>query len=101
MCRWTSVAVAPSATPSRKGGAEAQRINEREKEWARDMRAYKNMRANGIQPRTIDGAAHIEANAEDKFEVEAGHVLTTKEQRQQARDGIALMEQIKASGGAV
>ena len=39
------------------------------------MPAYKRMRQQGLQPKTIDGSAHIEAKAETRFEVESGQVL--------------------------
>ena len=94
-CRWSTVAVAPSATPSRKGGAEAARVNAKEKEWARDMRAYKTLVGQGLDPRQIDGCHRLEG-ATDRFEVEAGHVLKTKAQRDSAREGIERAEQFKA-----
>lgn len=95
LCRWTSVSVAPSATPSRGGGQDAARINAKEKEWAKDMRAYRAIRANGLQPRGIDGAARLE-HASDRMEVEAGSVFTTKEQRREAREGIARAQEMIA-----
>lgn len=78
-CRVLSVAVAPSATPSRRGGAEAQRINAKERQWQRDMGAYKEMRRQGLQPNHIDGAADLTARAETLTEIETGTVLTKKE----------------------
>lgn len=93
LCRWSSVSVAASATPSRKGGAEAAKINATEKQWSTDMGSYKSLRAQGIQPRSIDGCDELAAKAADKFEVEAGHVLKTKEDRALAREGIQLMQE--------
>lgn len=92
LCRWSSVAVAASATPTRKGGAEAARVNATEKRWEQDMPAYRSLRDQGIQPRSIDGAHDLAQRASDKFEIEAGHVLKTKEQRDFARDAIAEMK---------
>jgi len=50
-------------------------VEAREKRWAKDMPAYKRMRQQGLQPKTIDGAADIELRAETRFEVESGQVL--------------------------
>lgn len=96
MCRWTSVSVAPSATPSRKGGAEAARVNAKEKEWARDMRAYKAIRAQGLQPPQIDGSARLEG-ATDKFEVEAGHVFTSPEARKEVRSQLTAAAEFESA----
>lgn len=93
VCRASTVSVAPSATPSRKGGARAADINATEKRWHRDMDAYASMRAQGIQPRQIDGSDELSARAADKMEVEAGHVLKSKAERDLARDAIAEMKQ--------
>lgn len=91
MCRWSSISVAPSATPSRKGGQEAANVNATEKRWHKDMDAYATLRGQGTQPRGIDGAAELAARAEDKFEVESGHTLKTKQARAFAKDVIAEM----------
>jgi len=50
-------------------------VEAREKRWAKDMPAYKRLRAQGLQPKSIDGSAHLEARAETRFEVESGQVL--------------------------
>lgn len=75
--------------PSRNGGGEAVATNDREARWQKDMPAYKALRAQGIQPRQIDGAHELTAKATDRFEVEIGHVLKTKEQRESAKEGMA------------
>ena len=95
-CKVSTVSVAPSATPTRQGGAEAANVNATEARWHKDMDAYKSMRDQGIQPRSIDGADELAARASDKFEVEAGHVLKTKQARDFARDAIAETQQIMA-----
>lgn len=85
VCRYSTVGVAPSATPTRKGGAEAARINATEKEWAKDHRAYRAIRANGMQPPHVKGAAQLE-NASDKLEIEAGALFPTPEARKTVRE---------------
>jgi hypothetical protein len=36
------------------------------------MPAYKRMRREGLQPKSIDGAAEVEKKAEHKWQVETG-----------------------------
>lgn len=50
-------------------------VNDREERWQKDMPAYKRLRQQGYQPKTIDGAARIEAGATTRFEIESGQVL--------------------------
>ena len=96
LCRWSSVSVAPSATPSRNGGAEAVTVNEREARWQKDMPAYKELRRHGLQPRQIDGSAELADRAHDRMEVEMGHVFKTKGQLAAAKEGMAEAQQLKS-----
>lgn len=64
-CEWASVAIAASAT----GNVRAQSANEMDKQWSRDMSAYKRLRADGLQPPRIDGCAQREATASTVKEV--------------------------------
>lgn len=93
-CRWLSIAVAPSATPSRNGGADAAATNARESRWQTDMPAYKQLREQGLHPRSIDGA-HQLTGASDAFEVEAGHVFRTAKERAEARAGMEAARELK------
>lgn len=77
---WLSVGLAPSATPTRTGGARAAEVNATEKQWSADMDAYKRLRRDGEQPDKIDGAAHLEARADSRIELQSGQVMT-KQQR--------------------
>jgi len=36
------------------------------------MPAYKRLRANGLQPKKIDGAAEVEKKAKESWQVETG-----------------------------
>lgn len=65
-----SVGVAPSATPSRGGGARAAEIGATERQWDRDFPAYKRLRAEGLQPRRSDGCAELEQRATDRHQIE-------------------------------
>lgn len=54
---------------------EAASLAERDGRWSRDMKAYKDMRKQGVQPRGIDGAHDLAMRAESQVEVESGQVL--------------------------
>jgi hypothetical protein len=71
-CRISTVAIAPSATPSRH--PEAAFHTQRESRWDKDMGAYKRLRANGVQPPRIDGAAVLESQAAHRSQIEMGQV---------------------------
>lgn len=80
---YRSITVAASATPTRK--VEVSRIDAKERQWDRDMPAYKRLRQDGLQPKSIDGSADFEKRAESKLEVESGTLLN-KRQREQFRE---------------
>lgn len=61
--------------PTRAGGAEAARVKAGDKQLDKDRAAYKALRHQGYQPRTVDGAAELAARAEDRFDVERGHLI--------------------------
>ena len=86
MCRVSSVSVAPSAMPTRNGGAEAVTINAREARWQKDMPAYKRLRQQGYQPPRIDGCAELETGATTEHEVVLGKVAANPTQLSEAAD---------------
>jgi hypothetical protein len=53
-------------------GAQVESVNKTERGWQKDMPAYKRMRREGLQPKSIDGAAEVEKKAEHKWQVETG-----------------------------
>ena len=73
------VYVSASATPTRgthDGKAidwEGTKVKERLKD--QDMAAYKRLRHEGVQPKSIDGSAYSERHAGTKWEVESGVTL--------------------------
>lgn len=71
-CRVAHVRVGPNRTTT--GGQRAAEINATEKRWQKDMPAYKRLRADGLQPKTIDGAANVEKKAKEAWQVETGLV---------------------------
>ncbi len=71
-CKVSGLAVAASAMPTRKGGAKAAVINEKDKVLEKDLDAYKRLRQDGLQPPAINGAAEAESRANYKWQVETG-----------------------------
>ena len=66
-----------------------------EKKLAKDMDAYKRIRKQGLQPKTIDGCAELEAKANNRLEVEMGHLFSTKEDWAKAKEGMGRAEEIR------
>ncbi len=58
---------------------ELSRVNAIEKQWDKDGAAYKRMRAQGLQPKDIDGCARLEAKANDTSELQIGRPLAKRE----------------------
>ena len=71
-CKLATVNLAPSATPSRAGGAFAAENVAKEKRWQTDHAAYRRLVKNGLQPKVLDGAAELEKRATTEVEVEHG-----------------------------
>lgn len=51
-------------------GSKVAEINSTEKNWNKDLPAYKRLRDNGLQPKSVDGAADLERTARSAAEVE-------------------------------
>lgn len=71
---FTAPRISVAATPSK--AAVARDAVAREGRWDKDMPAYKRLRDNGLQPKSIDGCAELETRATTKTEVERGRVST-------------------------
>lgn len=71
-CRIAGLAIAASATPTRRGGARAATINQKDKMLEKDLDAYKRLRQEGLQPQAIDGSAAAESRAEHSWQIETG-----------------------------
>ena len=69
-CRITGVAFAASSMPSRK--IDNNRIEATERQWSKDMDAYKRLKQDGLQPAKIDGAREIEQKADHPSQVVTG-----------------------------
>ena len=68
-CRVAGISFGANTTTTR--GQAVAEINQRAKNWDKDMPAYKRLRKNGVQPKGIDGAAELEARASTVAEVES------------------------------
>jgi len=53
-------------------GKQVEQTNKVERNWQKDMPAYKRLRKEGLQPKRIDGSAEVEKKAEHKWQVETG-----------------------------
>lgn len=71
-CKVAGVRMGVNTTTSR--GQRVAQINQTERGWNKDMPAYKRLRANGLQPKKIDGAAEVEKRAQEAWQVETGIV---------------------------
>lgn len=61
------VQIAPSALEGK--GANVRQIKSKDRALDGDMNAYKRMRKQGLQPEKIDGAASVENNVADGFDI--------------------------------
>ena len=69
-CRVSGIRMGMNTTTTR--GQNVEKINATERNWQKDMPAYKRLRKEGLQPKRIDGAAEVEKKAEHKWQVETG-----------------------------
>ena len=69
-CRISGVSFSASSMPSRK--QDNNRIEATERQWSKDMDAYKRLKQDGLQPAKIDGAANIEKKADHSSQVVTG-----------------------------
>lgn len=67
-CKIAGVAFGANTTTTR--GARVDSINKTESNWNKDLPAYKRLRQEGLQPRSVDGAAALESTARSAAEVE-------------------------------
>jgi hypothetical protein len=67
--------MATNSTTSR--GSKVAEHNATERGWKKDMPAYKRLRANGLQPKRVDGAAEVERRAQEPWQVESGILPNT------------------------
>jgi hypothetical protein len=74
-CRLRTINFSGTCTPNRK--PEVVQQNSFVSEMSRDLDAYRRLRAEGLQPKNVKGAADVEQFATSKFEVESFHRLSS------------------------
>lgn len=74
-CRISQIRMGTNSTTSR--GAQVAATNQTERNWKKDLPAYKRLRADGLQPKRIDGAAEVERRAQESWQVETGILPNT------------------------
>lgn len=74
-CKAATITVAGSAMPTRM--PECGQQKEFVAAFEKDGPAYKRLRKQGYQPKSVKGAAEVEHFAQSKFEVESGHRLSS------------------------
>ena len=57
------------------GRVEPTAQSQMERQWDRDLPAYKRLRDQGLQPRTTQGAAELEQRAASQLEVNMGKLI--------------------------
>jgi hypothetical protein len=67
-CRLASIRIGGNAMPTRR--PMVQRYDATEKQWQKDIPAYRTLRAERLQPRGIDGAHELMMRAETREQVE-------------------------------
>ena len=67
-CRVSGVQMGSNSTTTR--GSQVAEINQRAKNWDKDMPAYKRLRREGLQPKTIDGCHAVEQLATSRHQIE-------------------------------
>ena len=78
-CRTKSLRLQPSAMPTSADGSLQRGLTE-ERRLQVDGDAYKRLRADGYQPKSINGSAHLERHATTRFEIESGRVFSNQAQ---------------------
>lgn len=81
---FSSPAIAADALPNKRHGVRS--IEATERKWDVDMPAYKRLRKEGLQPRSVDGAAMAEAQAQHPLEIDMGRPLGKEKDIRRAQE---------------
>jgi hypothetical protein len=71
-CKVSAVGFSAELMPTRSGSSRSASVIQQERVLDKDLDAYKRLRQDGIQPKKIDGAANVEARAQEKWQAESG-----------------------------
>jgi len=69
---YDNVYISPMSMPTRSEAAQTERDTIK---MHKDVAAYKRLRKDGVQPKSVKGAAELESRAASKWEVETGQNL--------------------------
>lgn len=89
-CKASTVQLTPSAAPT-SADASLAKMKAEEKTLGEDGEAYKRLRADGFQPKHINGSAQLEASASSRYEIESGQLFTGPA-RQGMKDAVTWFE---------
>ena len=89
-----AVSFAPTAMPNRYPAAVQGVATD--KQWDKDMPAYKRIRANGVQPKRIDDAAELESRANDQFEIEMATIVPDN-MKSKVKEGLAISRELEVT----
>lgn len=79
-CKVRTISFAASAMPTR--SPDAARAKMKDPELQKNLDAYRRLRMDGTQPKSIHTAAKMEAQATEKWEVETGRIVPDERERQ-------------------
>ena len=88
-CKLATITFAPSAHVTR--SPTAVRAKSRDPQLEKDRDAYRALRRNGEQPKSVTGAAELQARANESFEVYTGGIVEDASLRKRAAVAYAEM----------
>lgn len=74
-CKVGSIAFSGSAMPTR---SEVSTVERETRIMHKDVAAYRRLRKNGLQPKSVKGSARLESKADSRWEVETNTIVGTK-----------------------
>lgn len=87
-CKAGTISISATALENR--GAAVRVADAKDKALDGDLAAYKRLRANGLQPKNIDGSASLEkSDIKGQFDIDLGHIVP-KDQESRVREGFDL-----------
>lgn len=91
-CKVQTVGVAASAMENR--GAAVREADAKDKALSKDLDSYKRLRANGLQPKNIDGSAALESSdMRSQFDIDLGRIVP-KSEESRVREGFEMAKEM-------
>lgn len=63
-----------------------------DRQLAKDRDAYKRLRNDGLQPKSLDGSSTLESTVNSQFDIDLGRVIP-KEERSRVEEGMAMVRE--------